>query len=329
VSTDYHGVTVHKCNTWCQGPVFLQQLNLLEGFDLPAMGHNSADYLHTVIECAKLAFADRNAHYGDPEFVGVPLDRLLSKAYADERRRLVDPRRASLDDRPGQLEGSRQGQQVTPASCFLLPHPSPHGDTTKCEAVDRLGNMISITPSGGWFSSSPVIPGLGFPLGTRGQMFELDPTHPNCLAPGKRPRTTLTPTLATRRGRPWMAFGSPGGDCQDQWALLFFLLRMLQHRSPLNHVDFGANLQDAIDAPTFHTLHFRSSFYPRTAFPGRMVVEGRIGEEVRNALAARGHTVEVAGDWSNNNTIVVQFDPDTALMAAAATSRNASYAMAW
>jgi gamma-glutamyltranspeptidase/glutathione hydrolase len=316
VSTDYRGITVHKCSSWCQGPVFLQQLNLLEGYDLAAMGHNSPDYVHTVIECAKLAFADRNAHYADPQFVDVPLDRLLSTAYADERRRLIDPQSASLDDRPGDLPtGGRQQPMPSEGSW-----PAAFtGDTTKCEAVDRFGNMISITPSGGWFSASPVVPGLGFPIGTRGQMFELDPAHPNCLAPGKRPRSTLTPTLATRGGRPWMVFGSPGGDCQDQWALLFFL----------NHVDFGMDLQEAIDAPTFHSVHFRNSFYPRAAFPGQMVVEGRIGEDVRKALIARGHGVEVADDWSNSNTIAIRFDAESGLISAAATPRNVSYAVAW
>ena len=316
VSTDYRGITVHKCSSWCQGPVFLQQLNLLEGFDLAAMGHNTPGYIHTVIECAKLAFADRNAHYADPQFVDVPLDRLLSKSYADERRQLVDPSRASLEDRPGDLP---PGRKLRPAAGSGDWPSLFAGDTTKCEAVDRFGAMISITPSGGWFSASPVIPGLGFPLGTRGQMFELDPAHPNCLQPGKRPRSTLTPTLATRSGRPWLAFGSPGGDCQDQWALLFFL----------NHVDFGMDLQQAIDAPTFHSVHFRNSFYPRAAFPGKMIVEGRVGGEVRKALEARGHTVEAAGDWSNSNTIVVCFDPDTGLVSAAATPRNISYALAW
>jgi gamma-glutamyltranspeptidase/glutathione hydrolase len=150
-------------------------------------------------------------------------------------------------------------------------------------------------------------------------MFELDPAHPNCLVPGKRPCTTLTPTLAMKEGKPWMVFGSPGGDCQDQWALLFFL----------NQVDFGMALQEAIDAPTFHTVHFRNSFYPRAAFAGRMVVEGRIGEEVRKALEAHGHEIEVAGDWSNSNTIAVQFEAKTGLISAAATSRNVSYAMTW
>jgi len=316
VSTDYRGITVHKCSAWTQGPVFLQQLNLLEGFDLAAMGHNTPDHIHTVIECAKLAFADRNAHYADPQFVDVPLERLLSKTYADERRRLVDPANASLADRPGDLPPGRKLPPPVPDGSWPVTFT---GDTTKCEAVDRFGNMISITPSGGWFSASPVIPGLGFPLGTRGQMFELELAHPNCLQPGKRPRTTLTPTLATKDGRPWMVFGSPGGDCQDQWALLFFL----------NYVDFGMDLQEAIDAPTFHTVHFRNSFYPRAAFPGQMLVEGRIGEEVRRALEARGHKVEVAGDWSNSNTIAIRFDAETGLISAAATPRNVSYALAW
>ncbi len=316
VSTDYRGITVHKCGPWSQAPVFLQQLNLLEGFDLRSMGQNSADHIHTVIECAKLAFADRNAHYADPQFVDVPMDRLLSKAYADERRKLIDQAKASLEDRPGDLPPGRRLAPPTPSGSWPVTFT---GDTTKCEAVDCMGNMISITPSGGWFTASPIIPGLGFPLGTRGQMFELDPEHPNCLQPGKRPRTTLTPTLATVNDRPWMVFGSPGGDCQDQWALLFFL----------NHVDFDMDLQAAIDAPTFHTVHFRNSFYPRASFAGKMVVEGRIGEEVRRALEARGHTVEVAGDWSNSNTIAIRLDVDSGLISAAATPRNVSYAIAW
>jgi gamma-glutamyltranspeptidase/glutathione hydrolase len=278
ISAGYRGLTVHKCNTWCQGAVLLQQLKLLEGFDLAGMGHNTADYIHTLIECAKLAFADRNAHYGDPDFVQVPLDRLLSAAHADERRDLIDPKRASLEERPGDVTVARR--ETPPAE--REPHwPTTHGgDTTQCEAIDRYGNMISITPSGGWFMSSPVIPGLGFPLGTRGQMFELDPEHPNCLAPGKRPRSTLTPSLVTKDGRPWMTFGTPGGDCQDQWTLQAFLA----------HVDFDMDLQAAIDAPTVHSMHFRNSFYPRDVKPGRMAVEGRIPQAVRSELEAWGHT---------------------------------------
>ena len=317
VATDYRGLTVHKCNTWCQGPVFLQQLNLLEGFDLAAMGQNSADHIHTVIECAKLAFADREAYYGDPQFVDVPLRRLLSKPYADQRRKLMDPKRASLEDRPGTGAASKlRPNPPDTAADWPITHT---GDTTQLDVVDRYGNMISITPSGGWFSASPVIPGLGFPLGTRGQMFLLDPAHPNSLQPGKRPRSTLTPSLVTKEGAPYMVFGTPGGDCQDQWTLQFLL----------NHVDFGMNLQEAIDAPSFHSMHFRNSFYPRGERPGVMAVEGRIPESVRAELEARGHTVEVRGDWVNGQVVAVRFDPDTGLISGAASPRGVSYCVGW
>ena len=318
VSADYRGLTVHKCSTWCQGPVFLQQLNLLEGFDLAGMGHNSPEYIHTVIEAAKLAFADREAYYGDPDFVEVPLDRLLSKQYAAERRELIDPARAAMEDRPGGGAPSRVRARPREAGEVAWP-TTEGGDTTQCDAIDRFGNMIAITPSGGWFASSPVIPELGFPLGTRGQMFVLDPDHPNCLAPGKRPRSTLTPSLVTREGRPRMVFGTPGGDCQDQWTLQFFL----------NHVDFGLNLQEAIDAPTFHSLHFRNSFYPRAERPGVMAVEGRIGESVRRELAARGHAVEVVGEWTNGSVLAVEFDEGRGVISGAASPRGPSYAMGW
>lgn len=315
VHVDYRGLTVHKCNTWCQGPVFLQQLALLEGFDLKAMGHNTAEYIHIVIEAAKLAFADREAYYGDPEFVQVPLDRLLSKGYNDQRRRLIGPE-ASLEERPG---GGAPSVRREPAP------PSPDwpaifaGDTTQCDAVDRFGNMISITPSGGWFSTSPVVPGLGFPLGTRGQMFSLDPTHPNCLQPGKRPRSTLTPSLVTKEGLPWMVFGTPGGDMQDQWTLQFFL----------NHVEFGMDLQQAIDAPTFHTMHVPSSFYPRQARPRVMAVEGRIPESVRQELERRGHRVEVVGDWANGLVMGIRFHRDSGLIAGASSPRGTGYCVGW
>jgi len=319
IAVDYRGLTVHKCSTWCQGGVFLQQLNLLEGFDLAAIGHNTAEYIHTVIECAKLAFADRNAYYGDPEFVAVPLDRLLSKEYAEERRQLIDRNHASLADRPGGEMSPRPRERPLHEGGEAA-WPTMHGgDTTKCDAVDRFGNMISITPSGGWFMSSPAIPGLGFPLGTRGQMFELDPQHPNCLAPGKRPRTTLTPSLVTKDGRPWMVFGTPGGDCQDQWTLQFFL----------NYVDFGMDLQEAIDAPTFHSEHFRNSFYPRAEKPGHMAVEGRIPEDVRRELEARGHVISVCGDWVNGQVEGIRYDMETGLICGAASPRGASYAMGW
>lgn len=313
VTFRYRGIEVHKCGPWCQGPVFLQQLALLEGFDLAAMGHNSPDALHTIVEAAKLAFADREFYYGDPLFVSVPLARLLSPEYNAERRKLIDPNRASLALRPG---------DVAPRPLQLvLGDPTTYpGDTTHLDAIDAEGNMIAATPSGGWIQSSPVIPGVGFPLGTRGQMFSLDPEHPNCLQPGKRPRTTLTPSLATRDGEPWMVFGTPGGDMQDQWTLQFFL----------NLVDFGMDLQEALDAPTVSSYHFPSSFYPRAAFPGRLEVEGRIPPATRQALAARGHEVVVTGDWANGRVLAARIDVEQGLLMAGASPRGEhGYAVGW
>jgi gamma-glutamyltranspeptidase/glutathione hydrolase len=312
VTLNYRGLDVHKCGPWCQGPVFLQQLALLEGFDLARMGHNSADYAHTWIECAKLAFADREFYYGDPRFVEVPLGRLLSKEYAAGRRALVGER-ASMALRPGDVA-------PRPLKLILGDERSYDGDTTHLDAVDAEGNMIAATPSGGWISSSPVIPGLGFPLGTRAQMFSLDPEHPNALQPGKRPRTTLTPSLVTREGRPWMVFGTPGGDQQDQWTLQFFL----------NGVDFGMSIQEALDAPTFHTQHFPSSFYPRAQEPGLVAAEGRIPESVCRALEERGHRVQRVGDWANGRVLAIRVDPERGLILGGASPRlETGYAIGW
>ena len=313
ISFDYRGLTVHKCNTWCQGAVFLQQLSLLQEYDLKSMKHNSAPYLHLLIECTKLAFADREQFYGDPDFVDVPLDRLLSKEYARERRVLIDPESASLELRPGDgtIKVLHKGN---------VPQSSHHNDTTHLEAVDAKGNMISATPSGGWISDSPVIPGLGFPLGTRAQMFSLDPKHPNCLQPHKRPRTTLTPSLVTKNGKPFMTFGTPGGDSQDQWTLQFFL----------NFVEFGMNLQQALDEPTYHSLHFPSSFYPREAYPGRVSIEGRISEDVRKELAKKGHEIVIPGEWEHGRCLAILFDEKNGVISAAASSRRETgYAIAW
>ena len=311
VSFNYRGYDVHKCNTWCQGPVFLQQLALLEGFDLAGLGHNSVDYIHTVIEASKLAFADREQYYGDPEFVKVPLDRLLSKEYATARRELISGSSASLDLRPGDAPASRPTHAEADPNVYT-------GDTTHVDAVDHEGNLFAATPSGGWIPSSPVVEGLGFPLGTRGQMFYLDPDHANALVPRKRPRTTLTPSLATKDGEPFMAFGTPGGDCQDQWTLQFFL----------NFIDFGMNLQEAIDAPSFHTHHFPNSFYPHNAKPGSLTVEARIPEEVRDGLSERGHAVTVGGEWSHGKVLAITFDPASGLIAAGASPRRQiAYAM--
>jgi gamma-glutamyltranspeptidase / glutathione hydrolase len=294
---DYHGYKVCKTRPWGQGPVFLQQLALLAGFDLADMRHNTAEYIHTVVECAKLAFADREAYYGDPRFVDVPLNGLLDPSYAETRRALVGED-ASYELRPG-TAGGRSPRLPHPPEASTggtagageptLPRDDlGSGDTCHVDVVDRHGNMVSATPSGGWLHSSPVIPGLGFPLGTRAQMFWLTENLPNSLAGGKRPRTTLTPSLALREGEPYLAFGTPGGDQQDQWSLNFFL----------SHVHFGLNLQEAIDAPNFHIEHFPSSFYPRTAAPGKIVVEDRLEPDVIAGLRARGHDLDVVDGWS-------------------------------
>ncbi len=320
VSTEYRGVAVYKCSSWTQGPVLLQMLNLLEQTDPRAMGHNTPDYIHTVVECMKLAFADREFYYGDPAFTEVPFDRLLSKTYAAERFALVDPRGASLTLRPGgpasvPPEGL-QAHDVLAVDSAL----AAGGDTTKLDVIDDQGNMVSTTQSGGWLMSSPVIPGLGFCLGTRGQMFSLEPHHPNCLAPGKRPRTTLTPSLATRGGRPYLSFGSPGGDSQDQWALQFLL----------NVLEFDMSLQEAVEAPTFWTRHFPDSFYPRRAEIGSLYMESRIPESISSLLSDRGHRITRAGPWAGGNTLAVSIDPETGLRCAAASPRlDPSYAAGW
>ena len=241
---DYRGITVCKTGPWGSGPVALQQLALLEGFDLQSL--SEAELVHVVTECAKLAFADRDALYGDAD---VPLDTLLSRDYNDARRALV------ADEAVGEVRaGAREAARV---SFRRVERPAPgeptRGDTVHLDVVDRWGNMVSATPSGGWLQSSPVIPSLGWPLGTRAQMFWLEEGLASSLRPGARPRTTLSPGLALRQGEPWLAWGTPGGDQQEQWALHVFL----------RHVDRGMNLQEAIDAPEFHTDHLISSFFPR------------------------------------------------------------------
>jgi gamma-glutamyltranspeptidase / glutathione hydrolase len=290
---DYAGLTVLKTQPWGQGPVFLQQLALLAGTGLADMEPGGVDYTHTVVECAKLAFADREAWYGDPLFTEVPLQELLSPGYAAQRRALVGPT-ASSDLRPGSPGGAtprlpRFAAERRAAGVWTGEPTLAHsGDTCHLDVTDRFGNLVAATPSGGWLQSSPVIPGLGFCLGTRAQMFALTPDLPNSLAPGKRPRTTLSPTLVLRRGEPYLAFGTPGGDQQDQWPLGFFL----------RHVHHGMNLQEAIDAPAFHTRHFPSSFYPRQSFPLAVDVEERAGQPVIAGLRERGHHVTVHPPWS-------------------------------
>jgi gamma-glutamyltranspeptidase/glutathione hydrolase len=323
---DYGRHTVCKTREWGQGPVFLQQLALLHGLDLDALPFLSADYVHTVVECAKLAFADREAYYGDSADHAGTLDVLLSDDYNAGRRGLLGER-ASLELRPGEIDGRAPrlsrgvvgarvpvegiGEPSVQLAAQTAAFEESKGDTCHIDVADRFGNLVSATPSGGWLHSSPHIPELGFCLGTRGQMFWLEEGLPTSLRPGARPRTTLSPSLAFRDGEPWMAFGTPGGDQQDQWSLAFFL----------GVVHGGLDLQDAIDAPMFHSEHFPSSFYPRAAKPGRLVVEDRIGADVIEELRRRGHDVAVEGGWTLGRVSAVARDGD--FLVAAANPRGA------
>ena len=329
VTFEYRGLTVCKTGPWGQGPVFLQQLALLDGFDLEAMGCGSAEFIHTVIECSKLAFADREAWYGDPRDTPVPMTELLSPGYAAERRKLVGhdssgefipgapggaaprlpefamagfarpdgPAARGLGGRGSGHGGHGAGEPLAQSTDVSSPELGL-GDTCHLDVADSFGNLVSATPSGGWLQSSPVIPGLGFCLGTRGQMFVLTPGLASTLAPGRRPRTTLSPSLALRDGQPYLAFGTPGGDQQDQWTLAVFL----------NHVVFGMNLQQAIDAPAFHTDHFPSSFYPRDTAPRSLSAEARVAEPVLAELRRRGHDVTVTPPWSLGRVSAVARD---------------------
>ncbi|MFD6172449.1 gamma-glutamyltransferase family protein [Streptomyces coeruleorubidus] len=340
VSYDWNGWTVCKPGPWSQGPVLLQQLALLPP-ELPRYG--SADYVHLLVEGCKLAMADREAWYGDA--ADVPLDDLLSAEYNTARRALVGEE-ASYDLRPGSPGGrtprlcaharvaaaAQEGfdalgvGEPTVAKSPTSPVPgepevtadgTTRGDTCHLDVVDRWGNMVSATPSGGWLQSNPVVPELGFPLGTRLQMAWLEEGLPNSLAPGRRPRTTLTPSIALREGVPVMAFGTPGGDQQDQWQLHFLLAVALRAR-----VRGGLDLQGAIDAPNWHNDSFPGSFYPRGMRPGSVTVESRTDPAVVEELRRRGHEVTVGGPWSEGRLCAVARDPGTGVLSAAANPRG-------
>ena len=296
-TVDYRGLTVCKTGAWGQGPAGLQQLRLLEGFDVASL--SEAELVHVTTECAKLAFADRDACYGDAD---VPLETLLSREYADERRRLVGEE-ASGELRPGL---GRLPAVVASNSLLLGAGEPTRGDTVHLDVADRWGNLVSATPSGGWLQSSPTIPALGWPLGTRAQMTWLEPGLPSSLAPGKRPRTTLSPGLVLREGEPWLAYGTPGGDQQEQWAL----------HALVRHVDRGHNLQEAIDAPEWHTDHLISSFYPRDVALRSLAVESRLGDDAIDELRRRGHDVAVADPWSLGRVSMVKRERGQLLAAA-------------
>ncbi|HEY0249302.1 MAG TPA: gamma-glutamyltransferase [Gryllotalpicola sp.] len=323
LSVSYDGIEVHKAGPWSQGPVLLQQLALLDQADLGHAEPLGVEWIHTITEAAKLAFADREAWYGDPDHVGVPIDTLLGSEYAADRAALIGPC-ASLELRPGSPDGrtpvlpTRADHPVKIADARGSGEPTVQsngltsGDTCHVDVVDRNGMLVSATPSGGWLQSSPIIPSLGLSLGTRAQMLWLQPGLPATMAPGVRPRTTLTPSMASIDGTPFFAFGTPGGDQQDQWSLNFLLA----------YLHGSHNIQAAIDAPMFHTTHFPSSFYPRAAYPGHLVVEDRVDPAVRAELESRGHIVDVAPSWSQGRLSGVLRDPATGFLKAGANPRG-------
>ena len=320
---NYGDYTVCKCGPWSQGPVLLQQLAILDGMGVSSMDPTGPDFVHATVEAAKLAFADREAYYGDPDFIDVPMDKLLSYEYNAERRALIT-QQASDKLIPGKIDGylgsidkaidDRSGLTVEASMGVGEPTVAKTGvstgDTVHLDIIDRFGNMVSCTPSGGWLQSSPIIPELGFCLGNRGQMFWLDENSPSALVPGKRPRTTLSPSLALKNGKPYMVFGTPGGDQQDQWSTLMFL----------HHVDHGMNLQEAIDCPAFHTDHFPSSFWPRSYQPKKVVLEDQFSEYTVTELKRRGHDVEVSDPWSEGR--LTGASRDGGVLKAAANARG-------
>lgn len=322
VAHPFRDVVVYKTRPWGQGPVLLQQLALLDGFDDQAIDPRTARGVHTVVEVAKLAFADREAWYGDA--VVPPIEDLLAPGYTAARRALVGDT-ASLELRPGAPSGRqpRLATHLRQTAPVLGGEPGlgeptvdrsgvVRGDTCHLDVVDRWGNLVSATPSGGWLQSSPVISELGFPLGSRLQMCWLEEGLPASLVPGRRPRTTLSPTLVLRDGEPVLACGTPGGDQQDQWQMVFLL----------SHLVLGLDLQEAVESASWHSNAVPSSFYPREAHPGELVVEARLGAPVIEELRRRGHRVVVAGDWALGRLSAVSRDRRTGLLRSAADPRG-------
>mgnify|MGYP002866602337 FL=1 len=332
-STPYRGYQVFSCGPWCQGPTFPMALNTLEGFDLRSVGHNSADYLHLLIETVKATFADRHHYFGDPDFVQVPIDGLMSKEYADSRRESIDPGRAAPDmpdagdPWPHNSEPrSDTGPVPRPVDATTDPavRPAWPQDTAYCCVVDADGNLFSATPSDAIETGpvgGPVIPGLGFAISARGSQTWLDPVMPSGLEPGKRPRLTPNPALVLKDGRPHIAIGCPGGDAQVQGMLQVFL----------NMAEFGMAPQEAIDAPRVCSHSFPNSFWPHVSRPGEVVLETRIDEAVRKNLAGRGHLVLEDGDWSTGMSRVstIRVDESSGMRVAGADPRGPGYALGW
>jgi gamma-glutamyltranspeptidase/glutathione hydrolase len=322
VETEYRGYQVYKAGFWTQGPALVETLNMLEGFDLKKMGHNSPAYIHTLAEALKLAMADRDRYYGDPNFVKIPMSELLSKNYAALRRPLIDEQRASLAQQPGDplnMKAVLASAVQTIGRASALPEIERANDTTCVNVVDKDGNLFSATPSGAWLPA--VVAGdTGVLMGQRLQSSLTDPASPNVVAPGKRPRITLTPTLVLKGGEPFMVLSTPGGDNQDQALLQVFL----------NVIEFGMNPQEAVEAPRFDTQHYVSSFDDHEFLPGSLNVESRVSPKTIEELSRKGHKVKVQGDWGTLSApTVITYDPKTGVAAAGADPRRSRYAVAW
>ncbi len=325
-SIDYRGYRVFKNPSASQGPAELILLNLLEGYDLKAMCHNSAEYIHTSVEAAKLAFADREKYLGDMDFIRIPYEGLLSKEYARERRKLIDPDKASMDLRPGEAEKfGKPTESVNRSIDVILSGDADHeGDTSYIAVVDKDRNMVSFTPSlHSGLGTGVVMADLGFVFNCRGDYYSLVPGHANALAPGKRPRSTLQSTLVMKDGQPYIVIGSPGGDYQ--------VFRTVQ--ALLNIIEFGMNIQQAIEAPQWATRSFPASTFPHTMYPGDLSVESRVPEQVREALIKKGHKLRVAGPWSLSLLAGIVVDLKAGVLSAGADPRSGisteAYALAW
>jgi len=322
VSLTYRGYEMYKNPSASQGPAELFALNLLERYDLKAMGHNSADYIHASVEAMKLAMADRDTYLGDMDFIRVPFEGLLSKKYAEERCQLIAMDKASFDFRPGEPEKyiADFSRVNRPRDVTIEGGADHEGDTSYIAVVDHEGNAISFTPSlHSGFGTKVVLGELGFVLNCRGDYFSLVPGHANALEPGKRPRSTLQGTLVMKGGKPFLVTGSPGGDDQCMRTMQTFL----------NVVEFGMNIQQAIEAPRWSTRSFPASPFPHTMYPGEVSVESRVPESVRTELVRRGHKLFVNGPWTMGSNGAILIDPLTGSLSAGADPRVSAQALAW
>jgi gamma-glutamyltranspeptidase/glutathione hydrolase len=322
VEANYRSYQVYKAGFWTQGPALVETLNILEGFDLKQMGHNTDTYIHTLAEALKLGMADRDRYYGDPDFVKIPMSELLSKEYATLRRPLIDQARASLAQQPGDpmnMKAVLASAVQTIGRVSTVPEIERGNDTTCVNVVDKEGNLFSATPSGAWLPA--VVAGdTGVLMGQRLQSALTDANSPNVVAPGKRPRITLTPTLVLKNGQPFMVLSTPGGDNQDQ-ALLQVLL---------NIVEFDMNPQEAVEAPRFDTQHYVSSFDDHEFLPGSLNIESRVNLKVIQALSEKGHKVKVQSEWGTLSApTVIVYDLKTGVASAGADPRRSRYAIAW